>query len=128
MSFELAVWQVPHLEIAYSLKRGPPQLRAHFVLAVIRGDVEQAPRRVPRRAEREVEQPDDPGVDRRRVLHLEGGGDPRLSTVQPQHINQTDGLGAGGRGDRVRKHLETPVAELTVTHLTRAIVRGDPDV
>jgi YHS domain-containing protein len=67
---------------------GPPELDAHLGLALVGRDEEQTARRAARRAQREIEEADDPRVDRGRVLDLEGGDDMCSGRLEPQHLVQ----------------------------------------
>lgn len=56
MTLQPAVRQPTNMEIRDPAERRAPELRAHFVLAVVRSHQEQTPRRVTRRAQRKIKE------------------------------------------------------------------------
>lgn len=59
------------------------------------GATRNSPLRMQVAAQRQIQQADDAGMDRGGVLDLEGAGDPGFTPLQPQDVDQPDGIGAG---------------------------------
>lgn len=81
---QLAVRQIANSQVGDAAKRGPRELSADFLFAIVGRDEKEPACRVSGCAERKVEQSDDPRIDGRRVLDLERGRDARLAAVEPQ--------------------------------------------
>src|SRR5512134_3754105 len=62
------------------------------------------------------------------MLDLEGGGDLRLAAIEPQHVDEPDGVGTRSLLDGPRQPPEAAFAELAAVVGPAAVIRRDPDV
>ncbi len=127
MLSERAVRKKSNGQLADALKRRPCKLSTDITLTRIRRHEEETVRGPGAGPRREVEQPHDAAVDRRGVLHLEGRGDPRAITFDPEDIDQMDRVRARTFTIRDRQLLETAVAETPGSAGPATIIAGEPD-
>ena len=127
MLFEGAIWKESDLQIGDVLKRGPSHLCADLVLAIVGSDKKQLTGRTRTAAEREVQQPHDARVNRRRMLDLERSRH-RARGIKPQHVDQPNGLASGALRQRRRQFVETAVAQASVAERPAAVVCQRPSL
>ena len=102
MPFELSIRQIANLEITHATKCRSRELPANLFFSVVWCDKEESACCVTWCAEGEIEQTDDAGVDRCRVLDLEGRRHAWLSAFEPEDIDQPNGIRTGHCCNRVR--------------------------
>ena len=124
MQLERTVRKESDLQIGDVLKRGTSHLGANLVLAIVRSDKKQLTGRTRTAAEREVQQPHDARVDRRRMLDLERSRH-RARGIEPQHVDQPNRLASWALRQRHRQFVETTVAQASVAERPAAVVCRD---
>lgn len=59
------------------------------------------------------------------MLDFEGGGDATFAALEPEHVDQPDGIGAGQPREAGWQFLAAPIAEPAGVERPISIVRGD---
>src|SRR6266702_5411982 len=124
VSVQVTVCKVLHRQLPDATEGWSYQLPPDVVFPGVRRDEVQPSHGVPG-ARRQVEHTDDAGVNRCRVFDLESCGDIARRMLEPDHVDERNGIDSG---QRIRVDRETAVAEPPTAERPRSVVLRHPNV